>query len=166
MSTYDLDEYLTAETRSLCETLLVNGNRAISYSFNEQHREAYIFLRTQLACYPLEITTLPTPAGAERWIEQYGPTNTIDEKDIEYLDQNAGREWNFADLKFPLSTEMGEFDETEIIDNDNISLDGNEESDDDGMVLNIFLEFNTYLFQLNVFCLLKFNYFNSEQLSI
>ena len=42
------------------------------------------------------------------------------------------------DLKFPLSTEMGEFDESEIIDYDNISLDGNEESDDDGMVLNIF----------------------------
>lgn len=44
MSTYDLDEYLTAETRSLCEILLVKGNRAISYSFNEQYREAYIFL--------------------------------------------------------------------------------------------------------------------------
>ena len=138
MSPSDLDEYLTAETSNLYETLLVNGNRAISYSFNEQHREAYIFLRTQLACYPLEITTLPTPAGAERWIEQYGPTNTIDEKDIEYLDQNAGTEWNFADLKFPLSNEIGEFDESEIIDYDNISLDGNEESDNDGIVLNIF----------------------------
>ena len=64
MSTYDLDEYLTAENRSLCEILLVNGNRAISYSFNEQYREAYIFLRTQLTCYPLEITILPTPVGA------------------------------------------------------------------------------------------------------
>ena len=39
-SSYDLDEYLTSDTRILCEDILANGGSSIFYSFSEQYQEA------------------------------------------------------------------------------------------------------------------------------
>lgn len=65
MSSYNLDEFLTPDTRLLCESILFEAHRPISYSLEEHHREAYIFLRTCLMQYSTIITTLATPIGAE-----------------------------------------------------------------------------------------------------
>lgn len=92
MSSYNLDEYLTSNTRILCEEILANGGFPIFYSFSEQHREAYLYLRTGLTCYKGHIAVLPTPIGAERWIEECVTSNETDQETIRYLNETAGKE--------------------------------------------------------------------------
>ena len=138
MSSYNLDEYLTSDTRILCEEMLTNGGFPIAYSFSEQHREAYLYLRTGLTCYIGLITVLPTPIGTERWIEECMASNKTDQETIRYLNETTGKEWDILDNKFALSGEMVEFDETKVIDYDGMCSSDDDECDDDRMILNIF----------------------------
>ncbi|PWW78066.1 hypothetical protein C7212DRAFT_61139, partial [Tuber magnatum] len=48
MASYSLDNYLTPSTEATCQTLLRNGGFLIEYKFEDNHHEAYIFLRQAL----------------------------------------------------------------------------------------------------------------------
>jgi transposase InsO family protein len=72
---YNLDEYLVPETRELCQRLLQNGGFPTSFTFADNHIQAYIYLREALVNYawsrqPEEpaIWILEKPLGAEDWI--------------------------------------------------------------------------------------------------
>lgn len=141
MSSYNLDEFLTPDTQLLCESILFEAHRPISYSFEGHHREVYIFLRTGLMEYSTIITTLATPVGAEHWIAKYGSGDGINKSNVDCLEETVGKEWDLAKRKgkFDCEGEIEEFKEDCILENDDMSSDGMEESDDDGIVLNILL---------------------------
>ena len=85
VAAYNLDTFLTPETHSICCQLLELGGFANSFQFSDNHREAYIYLREALSQYSLahggEISVLPTPAGADKWILEHQTTSQLDNID-------------------------------------------------------------------------------------
>ena len=91
--------------------------------------------------YSTIITTLAIPVGAEHWIAKYGSGDEINKSNVDCPEETVGKEWDLAKRKgkFDCKGEIEEFKEDCILDNDDMSSDGMEESDDDGIVLNILL---------------------------
>ena len=118
---------LTSDTQDLCEEILADSGFHIANSFTEQHREACLYLRTHLTHYIKHITIVPSPIGAERWIEECMASKKTDQKTMQNLNETVGKDWDILDNKFPLSDKRAEFDVTKIIDYDGIcSPDDNE----------------------------------------
>jgi len=139
ISLYNSNQYLIPDTPSLCKNILINDNFPITYSFQELHPKAHIFLQTALADYSGNITILSTPTDTKRWIEQNMPNNKYDECDRLYLEKYDRKEWDLEDSKFPLSNKMHKFDETKVEDYDNMTTHETEESDNDGIIWDIFI---------------------------
>ncbi|KAG0125507.1 hypothetical protein HOY82DRAFT_543130 [Tuber indicum] len=128
---YDLDAYLTEKTQLRCITLLELGGYAVEYTFHDDHRAAYIYLRQALNTYILtggsDISTLTSSAGAEQWITENSSSSAFDEATPGQSD--------IMNVDFTDSEEEIEYDESQIIDHD--VGDELDDSDDDGLVLNI-----------------------------
>lgn len=135
VSAYSLDEYLTPDTQLECEKLLLNGGYPVEFTFDDNHRAGYIFLRQALMLYIKNggnnISVLEPPLGADRWLMENaeqelnsgGPPMefqidlTDDENDI------------LSDIDFIKSE-----DEENISENEYVQLD---DFLDDGFVLDI-----------------------------
>lgn len=71
---YDLDEYLTENTKTLCQNILLASNLPTHYTFADDHVRAYLVLCEGLARYchatGNDIELLPKPIGSAQWIEE------------------------------------------------------------------------------------------------
>ena len=132
VTSYSLDQYLTESTEFQCRQLLHAGGYRTEFSFQDNHQEAYIFLRQAVSQYVeqggLNIVVLEPPIGADEWI-------TVQQR----YEQEAGGPPNEFRLDLTDDEKEEVFDEDEIIDTD--GMENNEEllEDflDDGFILNI-----------------------------
>lgn len=71
---YNLEEYLTHETKVLCFKLLSGSGFQTSYTFADDHISGYLFLRAALSNHFAtnggSISLLPKPIGAMNWIHE------------------------------------------------------------------------------------------------
>ena len=88
VASYSLDQFLTNQTSDRCALLLHENGYQKTYSFSDNHREAYIFLRQAVSEYikggGIDIEVLAPPTGEEQWIQ--------DQKKIEF---EQGVPWEF-----------------------------------------------------------------------
>ena len=91
--------------------------------------------------YSTIITILATPVGTELQIAHYGSGDGINKSNVDCLEETVGKEWDLAkmDGKLVSEGEREEFKGDGILDNDDMSSDGMEESDEGEIVLNILL---------------------------
>jgi transposase InsO family protein len=148
LEAYDIDEYMVPETRMLFERLLSANGFPVRFSWEDNHVEAYIFLRQALLEHISntggdDVKILQKPEGAEKWILQnyqeileeqekqqrrkenekdFELEGTDDEEDVglaeRVVEEQENGNWNFV--------------------NDGTEYDagfGDQNADDDGLIL-------------------------------
>lgn len=86
---YNLDDYLPLETIALFQSLLFSTGLPISFSYQDKHEEAYIFLRRavwKLVIGGGEIKIFNQLQGADEWVEQ----DRLEQEILNHADMGCG----------------------------------------------------------------------------
>ncbi|RPA79398.1 hypothetical protein BJ508DRAFT_328298 [Ascobolus immersus RN42] len=137
VQSYNLDEYLTQETRALCEAVLSEAGLPLRFTFADDHVRGYLALRKGLQQFSeagVEIRALEKPLGAMDWINeqkeiqleeakfrQQGPDTdfllypTDDETEEQCSRYNKGKQFQVAEGNRNLMEEEDEEDDDDGI---------------------------------------------------